>query len=471
MAIRWRLLSWYLVILVLLLGLFAAGVYLTMSRLLLDEAARSADALGAQVQRLIASTEGDQGVGMDLADTVLADQLTPEGLYLEIRSAGGTLESRSHNLGTHSLVASTPGLPPSGFRIVSLPPLGRILVSATPLAVHGRPVGTAFVGRSLAPIDRTLATLRRVFGASLAAGCLLAALAGYLFTGVLLQPIDRITRTARRIGAQSLGQRLRLRGPDDELTRLAAAFDEMLERLEAAFAREQRFASDAAHELRTPLAIMKTDLDVALRQDRTPDDYRAVLTNLREETERLIRLAEDLLWLARSGADTPHPAEPLLLDAVVLEVVDRLAAEAARNGVALDASVLEPLEIWGHPERIQRAIFNVLDNAVKYTPAGGRVAVSVQDVDGHTTIAIQDTGQGIPAEHLAHIFKRFYRADEAAPRSRGGAGLGLAIAKELAEAEGGTLRVQSRPGTGSTFVFTFPGRPATPLGTVEGGPR
>ncbi len=462
MAIRWRLLSWYLVILVVLLGSLAAGVYLTLSRLLLAEAARSAETLGAQVQGLVSSSEGDQGVGMDLADTVLANQLKPEGLYLEVRGLTDTLESRSHSLGEHSLLASTRELAFSGPRIVALPPLGRILVISVPLVRHGQRVGTALVGRSLRSIDQTLAALRRVFVASLAAACLVASAAGYFFTAVLLRPVDRITRTARRIGAE-LGQRLRLRGPDDELTRLAAAFDEMLDRLEAAFTREQRFVADAAHELRTPLAIMTTNLDVALRQARSPDEYRAIFHDLREETDRLTRLAEDLLWLARGDAGMSAPPVPVALDVSVLEVVDRLAALAARKGVTIDATDLEPLEILGHPEQLQRAMLNVLDNALKYTPSGGRVSASVHRAGEETEVTIRDTGPGIPPEHLPHIFERFYRVDAARSRTAGGAGLGLAIAKELAEAEGGSLRAESQVGAGSTFVFTFPGHRRAPV--------
>lgn len=462
MTFRWRLLSWYLAILILLLGALAASVYLVMSHLLLDEAARSAEALAVQVQRLVVDTEGDRGVGMDVADAVLADQLTPEGLYLEIRRVDGRLESRSHNLGGHSLLAPG-GWPDSGYRTIALPRLGRILVLRVPLSVNGRPVGTAFAGRSLAEVDLALTALRRVFAVSLVTACLIAGLGGYLFIGVVVRPIDRITRTARRIGAESLGQRLRVRGPDDELSRLASAFDEMLDRLEAAFAREQRFVADAAHELRTPLAVMKTNLEVALRQDRSARDYRTVLEELREETERLSRLAEGLLWLARSDAPHLPPPGPVALDALVLESVDRLAATAARKRIAFDTARLEPVEIYGHAERLQRALFNVLDNAVKYTPPEGRVTVVARHAGTRAEMSVHDTGPGIPAEHLPHVFERFYRADAARSRSDGGAGLGLAIARELIEAEGGELRAENKPGEGSTFVFTFPaGRLVTP---------
>ncbi|MFT3968927.1 MAG: HAMP domain-containing sensor histidine kinase [Micropruina sp.] len=234
----------------------------------------------------------------------------------------------------------------------------------------------------------------------------------------------------------------------DEVGRLAATFDDMLGRLGDAFQRERRFSHDAAHELRTPLAAMQSILSVIAEQRRTPAEYEVALADLSEETEKLRLLTEDLLRLARAEASEPL-WEALDLGELVPDVVDSLRPLADPDRVSLTCLTEGDLAVVGDTDALIRLLVNLLDNAIKYTPAGS-IMVAVQGLPDEVTIRIADTGDGIAAEHLPHVFDRFYRADES--RTTLGTGLGLAICREIARSHGGNIEVESEPGAGSVFT-------------------
>jgi signal transduction histidine kinase len=295
-----------------------------------------------------------------------------------------------------------------------------------------------------------------------------------------------MTQAARRIEAENLAERLHGAESNDELGRLAGTLNEMLGRLEAAFAQARRFSADASHELRTPLTVLRGEIEVALRSPRDAEEYRVVLESALQEVERLSRLTADLLLLSRADAGALRPARETV-------ELDRLLEEAAKQGeilargrdVRVGLEAVEPLVARGDAGLLGQLLLNLVDNAVKYTPDGGRVGLALcarsRSVDqsngqaadtrtgsGHSItrpldhltawaeIAVRDTGPGIPTEILPHIFDRFYRADQARSREVGGAGLGLCIARTIAELHGGRIEVESAPGAGSVFRLLLP---------------
>jgi heavy metal sensor kinase len=270
------------------------------------------------------------------------------------------------------------------------------------------------------------------------------------------RPVDEMASAARRISAEDLHQRIALRGTRDELDRLAETLNGMLARLDEAFTQMRRFAADAAHELRTPLTALKGGMEVARRASRSPEEYRQVLDSSLEEVDRLIRVAEDLLLLSRSaaGGETPRAPvdlEPLLLDG--LEVGTRLAQG---SGVHVQLGAVVPATVRADAGALARAIRNLVENAIKYTPAGGKVELSLRTADGHALLAVQDTGIGIAPADAGRIFEPFVRLDAARARETGGTGLGLAIARSIVIAHGGTLMLESEAGAGSRFTIRLP---------------
>jgi heavy metal sensor kinase len=309
------------------------------------------------------------------------------------------------------------------------------------------------------PLRRTRQTLLRYVETLLVLvplGAVLSAAGGWLLARRALRPVDRMSQSALRISAEDLSRRLERRGTQDEIDRLADTLNAMLARLEAAFGEMQRFTADAAHELRTPLTALRGGIEIALRAERSPDEYRRVLASSIEEVDQLIRLAEDLLLLSRStvglsAARQPVDLEPLCLDALELGV--RLAKGKGVN-VSMGATV--PAIVHGDAGALRRVLLNLVDNAVKYTPSGGSVVISLARVAGSVALVVEDTGIGIDPADAKRIFEPFVRLDAGRNRDTGGSGLGLAIARSIVLTHGGTLEVENRPGGGSRFTINLP---------------
>jgi heavy metal sensor kinase len=265
-----------------------------------------------------------------------------------------------------------------------------------------------------------------------------------------------MTATARRITAEDLAERVPRRGSGDELDRLAETLNAMLGRLETTFAQMRRFAADAAHELRTPLTALTGSIEVALRAERSPAEYRRVLASSLEDARRLTRVAEDLLLLSRTTAGLETPRQLVELEPLVLEVLDLGTQLGQRAGVTVRAKELTPVAVHGDPGALQRAVANLVQNAVKYTPRGGAVELALSRAADRAVISVTDTGIGVPAGDLERIFEPFVRLDAAGARDTGGSGLGLAIARSIVTAHGGTLSAQSAPGSGARFTIRLP---------------
>ncbi len=285
-----------------------------------------------------------------------------------------------------------------------------------------------------------------------------AGLGGYWLSRRALTPVDEITQAARNIGAQDLGKRLTVRKTGDELERLADTLNAMLGRLEAAFQRITKFTADASHELRTPVSVMRASAEIALRKPRSEEEYRETLGQILHESERMSQLIEQLLILARSDAGSAvlpmirtNLAEPLR------SACQQASLLAGEKQLAFSERVPEsPLWVQGDSGALERLFLVLLDNAVKYTPDGGRIEVHLNSENGFAVAAIRDTGIGVSSEDLPYIFERFYRADRARTRDSGGSGLGLAIGNWVAQVHGGEIRVQSEPSRGSCFEVRLP---------------
>jgi signal transduction histidine kinase len=354
-----------------------------------------------------------------------------------------------------------------------------------PIVAGGKMVNVLQVGMSLEGLHRGRANFLWTLAALIPVALVLAGGSGWLLARRALRPVDRMTQAARRISAERFAQRLEGAEADDELGRLARTLNEMLGRLEDGFVQVRRFTADASHELRTPLTVMKGEMEVALRGARDPAEYRRVMASALEEVARMGRLVDDLLLLSRADAGALRwGRDPVELDRLTEEVAKQGEVLGRARGVVVRIQHLEPLIAQGDEQRLKQLLLNLVDNAIKYTPAGGHVTLALRQVAeqaGHgdltpsethpnrqiaqsppspstdwAEIAVQDTGAGIPDEALPRIFERFYRADDARSREVGGAGLGLCIAKTIAEAHGGTIGAQSALGTGTTFTVRLP---------------
>ena len=282
----------------------------------------------------------------------------------------------------------------------------------------------------------------------------LAACGGaYWISRRALAPIDQITRTAQRISIENLAGRLPLPQTRDELWRLSQTLNEMLGRLETSVGRITQFTADASHELRAPISVIRTTAEVALRRTRPPEDYRQALLQILQEVERTSQVVESLMLLARADSGK----ERLDLGTVDVAEILQWAADvghklAHANGIEFSVNRPEkPILVYGDASALQRALLILIDNAAKYTSAGGWIKVEANCRDQYTVVSVADSGIGIAREDLPHIFDRFWRADKARTRDQGGAGLGLSIANWIAAAHGGKLEVSSVPGKGSVF--------------------
>ena len=462
LSVRTRLTLWYSAVLLAIVVTISALSYSWLRFGLLQDL----DASLLTVAQVVKDTGSQERAAGD-HDALLRELLGPE-LYdkffqlldPEGRPHATPPEGRPYALALSRAARARAARGQNTFETVVLMGSEPVRVLTMPIVRDGRVVEIVQVGmllrRARAALDRYLDTLTVL----IPLGVGLAALGGAVIAQVALRPLDRMTRTARRISAEDLSQRVERSGTADELDRLAETVNDMLARLEQAFAQSRRFAADAAHELRTPLAVLRGSIEVALRGDRSPDEYRQVLASSLEEAERLIRLSEDLLLLSRSLAG-PEPTRALVdLEPLMLEVFDVGARLGQAAGVGVRIETAAPATVRGDATAYRRALLNLVENAVKYTPRGGKVELGLIAEDGTAVLTVADTGIGVEPADAERIFEPFVRLDTARGRDTGGAGLGLAIARSVVVAHGGTLSVESRPGSGSRFTIRLPLAPA-----------
>jgi heavy metal sensor kinase len=285
----------------------------------------------------------------------------------------------------------------------------------------------------------------------------LAPLSGWFLANRALVPIRAIAQTAAEINETDLSRRLDLASSEIELEQLVQTFNAMLDRIERAFQQQRQFTTDVAHELRTPLSIMQTSLDVTLGRKRSEAEYQAALLSVQEEVQRLSKLAHTLLILARS--DTSELILNMTafdLSLMIITVVEQFIPIAEDKKLTLERDVIPGVVLVGDEARLIQVVFNLIDNAIKFTPSGGLVKIGAHKMDHFVKITIKDTGQGIAEEDQRRIFERFYRTEPSQNRNQGGFGLGLAIAKQVVTLHHGDIRVHSTPQSGAEFVVLLP---------------
>jgi two-component system, OmpR family, sensor kinase len=318
-------------------------------------------------------------------------------------------------------------------------------VLSEPTTVHGRPAALV-VARSFEARDETLDHLVDELLVAGPLALLLAALAGYGLAAAALRPVEAMRARAQAISASTPGARLPVPAARDEISRLAVTLNEMLARLEAALAHERRFVADASHELRTPLALLKTELDLALRRRRTREELEDALRSASVETDRLTRLAEDLLLIARSDAGgLPIRREHVAAAEVLGVVAERFSSLAGSRGRALEVRPPNGLALDADPVRLEQALGNLVDNALEH--GGGRVVLSALSHDEVVELHVEDEGPGFPPGFITSAFDRFTRSLES--RTGHGTGLGLSIVELIAHAHGGTVGARNRPDGGA----------------------
>jgi two-component system, OmpR family, sensor kinase len=284
---------------------------------------------------------------------------------------------------------------------------------------------------------------------------------GWWLAQRVVRPVHQIIDQAEEIGAGTLGRRIRAEADEQEYERLIAVLNSLLARLEATFEAQRRFIADASHELRSPLTALKGEMELALRRDRSGDEYRRALASGLQEVDRISLLTQDLLTLARVDAGV---MQPRLQSTDLLErartVADRLQPLARSAGVALTVAGDDHSTLLADPPLLDQLLWNLLDNALKFTPAGGRVEVGVRRQEGRVVLTVRDTGPGFPATDFDRVFERFYRADPARTASNGpgGTGLGLAIVRAIAEVHGGEARAANHPAGGAVVDVLLPQR-------------
>jgi len=456
-SVRIRLTLWYAGVLALSLIAFALMIYYAagnISHERQDESLRST----AQTVASAYLEELGETHSQSIAGKVVLAEITFPNRYVQLSDNAGNPLAASANL-----AGSTIAIPSSVFtdaraRGFSHATVNGVRVTVVPLS-SDQTLGYATVAEPLSAIEDGLRELRRDLFAGVLLVLLLASAGGYFLARKSLAPIASMNSQTQRISAENLSARLDVTNSRDELGHLATTINDLLARLESSFKEQQRFIADASHELRTPLAVLRGETEVALGKTRSVEEYQQSLSLIQDEAERLSRIVEDLFILARQPINTRAALnkEFVSLNDAVRDCARAAQVLAFRKGVRLKLENDSPsIALNGDEDLIKRLILNLLDNAVKYTPAGGEISLALVRQNGNAEIVVRDTGIGIPQEVQPRIFDRFYRVDKARARTMGGAGLGLSIAQWIVEVHGGAITLASTPGHGSTFTVVLP---------------
>ncbi len=497
-SVRIRLTLWYVGVLALVLLAFSVGVYALLARSLserLDGGLRaSLEAMASTFARDLAEEEAEAAGGTQAEEETEADEETQvEGEAkdkgeIEKEAALGTVEElnspdqaiaifdaqgrllveRAARGDLHARLPSFDFISDESVRLFTLPGEQgdkrdgvRIAVRRVQANTTGAPY-LIVVAQSLRANTEELELVRRIFYFAVPVALTLVGLGGFFLARKALAPVAAMSERARRISAENLEERLPVANPRDELGRLAAAFNELLARLNASFDQQRQFMADASHELRTPLSVMHTTAEVTLEQPRrTESEYRDALAMMDAQVRRLARIVEDMFTLARADAGRrPLRHSDFYLDELICETTQAARMLAARKEVSVEVAGAADVPFRGDEDLLRQMLLNLLDNAIRYTPAAGNVRVSLAQFDSICEISVADSGTGIPATAQARIFERFYRADESRSRAEAaggsGAGLGLAIARWIAEAHDGRLELRHSDESGSIFVASLP---------------
>lgn len=322
---------------------------------------------------------------------------------------------------------------------------------------NGKIIGIIVLAQPLNLLNVAMKNLFLLYLISVPATIIIAIVGGLFLASRSLKPVDRMTKVAYEISMGDLSKRLNIPYTNDEIGRLARTFDAMIDKIDDSFKRQRQFTNDASHELRTPIAVIQSQAESALNFSHSEDEYRSALATILSEAKHMGKLVSDLLFLARSDsrAEKLH-MEELNFGELVEGIVAVLKPIAQDNGIDLKVIENGDFIVRGDQTHLTQLLYNIIDNAIKYTLPDGEIKISVEKKGKFVKTSVRDTGIGIPEEHLPHIFERFYRVDKARSRENGGTGLGLSICQWIASAHGGKIEVFSEVGKGSTFVIWLP---------------
>jgi heavy metal sensor kinase len=467
-SLRTRLAIGYATLFLLALVVLGAALFLTLRAQLLDDVDMALRDRAGQVERAIVADGSEQldPAALDADIFVLSSssqELSAPGIHIRV------LDTSGQPLAVSSEVAGQ--LPVD---VVALERAGRGQPTVETIRVNGQRVRVMYrplrfgdqvgaviqLAGSLRPMERTLEDIQRLLlgGGLIALGGGL--LGGWWLTRLALRPVTALTATVARIAATGeLSERLPEPATQtpDEIGRLALTFNELVERLQLMVDRQRALVADTSHELRNPLMVVRGNLEL-LAHDLPTEERREATQDAIGELDRMTRLIQDLLFLADADAHAAIEHDDVPLEAIVAAVTEdarriALREDGARE-VVLEAN--DPLVVRGDAERLRQLVWNLVENAVRYTPAGGTITIALRRRGAVAELTVADTGIGIPPEHLPHIFERFYRVDTSRSRALGGTGLGLSIVRQIAGAHGGQVRVRSTPNAGSTFTVALP---------------
>ena len=475
-SVRVKLTLWYTVVLALILVGFSGGVYTLMARKLntrLDANLRTA--MEGTV-RLFVHEKEEREPDLYSTQSTLRKYYYPRQAIAFFDQAGQLINEQPLGELHATLPASVSALEREGLQFFALSASdqpetntendddGLRIVVQRIIAVPDSKIFVV-ITESRTQVASDLSLLSSILAAAVPLALLVAALGGWFLARKALAPVVAMSDTAHRISAANLDQRLPVANPRDELGQLATTFNELLARLNATFGQQRQFMADASHELRTPLSVMHTTAQVTLEKaQRQEGEYREALALMDQQTQRLTRIVEEMFTLARADAGQRrlHKTE-FYLDELLSETARTARVLAERKGITVAYGSFSETPFVGDETLLRQLLLNLLDNAVKYTPTGGKVELSLTRQNGHHHITVADTGIGIPTEAQARIFERFFRVDPARSRAEqgndtksAGAGLGLAIACWIAEAHGGSLSLQRSDAAGSAFVAALP---------------
>jgi heavy metal sensor kinase len=478
-SLRFKLTLWYVLILGILLISFSTFLYFTLSKSLHRDVDNKLRSLAELIASESSSPLSKFGFGSIEQALETSMNLKPIGKFIQVFDESGKIGPKSENLKNVQLPISLNALKNASKGLITFETNRSI--GNTPLRIITFPVvennhvtKIVQIASSLEEVEDALNTLFIILIITVPLALMVAILGGEFLAHKALKPVDHITQTARMITSQNLNQRIDPPKVKDEISRLAETFNEMISRLDQSFRQIKQFSSDASHELKTPLTILKGEVEVTLRKERTTQEYRQTLKSNLEEINRMSQIVEDLLLLSK--ADTGQirlNKEDIDLTEILNEVVAQMDLLARSKRLNLSASNHhQNIHILGDALRIRELFINLIENGIKYTEEGGSIHVTVQKeypppvrnqsdlVEGEreefVEIIVSDSGIGIAEEDQERIFNRFFRVDKARSREQGGSGLGLSICKWIVEAHQGEIKVESELGKGSSFIVKLP---------------
>jgi heavy metal sensor kinase len=447
--VRLRLALWFTSTLTVALVLYAGLVYALVRRSLLGALDRELHEDLEYAEAMLEVSPDGSVSWRARSEEVLEE---PESELLEVRAADGRLVYRDPSTGGGD-PALLERLGPESVRLADGRPVRRVTRS---YLLAGRQLWIT-VARSEEPARDELSLLLLMLTLGVPVAAILSGLGGYLLARRALAPVDRIAERASAITAERLSERLPVENPHDELGRLATVFNGLFERLERSFERLGRFTADASHELRTPLTAQKSVGEVGLREPRSAEEYREIIGSMLEEADRLARLVKDLLLLSRADAEQVGFArQPVDLTDLARAAAAHMGVLAEEKRQSLEIEANGRLEVAADEALLRLALLNLIDNAIRHSPEGARIRLRATRNGHRAVLEVRDTGPGIAAEHRERVFDRFYRVDPGRSRERGGAGLGLSIARWAVELHGGRIELESELGQGSTFRIVLP---------------